>query len=418
MKLFQKPIFTGFMPNMERKDVALALSFFLPWKWKKLRRGNSILNAEITLQNYFSCLSATTFDSGRSSLYFSLQALGVKQGDEVLVQAYTCGVVSNAILWTGATPVYVDITDNFILDTLDLRKKITPRAKVLVIQHTFGIPADLPALLTIAKENNLKVVEDCAHVMGGRYQGKLLGTFGDIGMLSFGADKALSCGRGGALITNDSALAQKIKSLHEKLPLVPIGTILKQLFTFFVFFISKPLYNLGIGKWKLGLAKKFHITTRIIEPQEKEGSNLPFYPAQLPNSFARLLLLQMKKIASFNTKRLEWGRKYKENLPTQYRGSFPAHEEIVFLRFPILVQKPHILHEMAKEEGILLGDWYNAPIAPKDMKSEQLLYKQGSCPQAEALAKKSVNLPTHCKLTPHDFERIMMVIEKYERTHH
>ncbi len=416
MKFFKKPIFTGFMPNMEGKDVAVALSFFLPWNWSKIRQGNFTIQVEKKLREYFSVLSATTFDSGRSALYFSLLSLGIKKDDEVLVQSYTCGVVSNAIVWTSARPVYVDVKNDFTMDEEDLKKKITAGSKVLIIQHTFGIPSNIDALMKIAKEKNLRVVEDCAHIMGGTYRNKFLGKFGDIGMISFGVDKALSCGRGGALITQDPVLAKKIQSYQKDLSQTPLKIVLKQLMTFFIFYIFKPVYNIGIGKMFLGLGKKFHLLSRTIEPKEKQGKNIPFYPSLLPNALSKILLFQISKLQKMNDTRLYWKNEYQKHVPTILLNASWEKQNIFFLRFPLTVQNPKKLHALAKEEGILLGDWYNAPIAPQDMNQEKMYYTQGSCPNAELLARQSINLPTHFQLSENDFKRIIKVLMKYANT--
>lgn len=416
MKFFKKPIFTGFMPNMEGKDVRLALSFFLPWNWNKILQGDFTGQVEKWLKEYFSVLSVTTFDSGRSALYFSLLALGVKKEDEVLVQAYTCGVVSNAIVWTSAQPVYVDVKNDFTMDEEDLKKKITPRSKVLILQHTFGIPSNLDRLIKIAQENNLRVVEDCAHVLGGKYDNKLLGMHGDIGMLSFGSDKALSCGRGGALITQDIQLAKKIESYRSELSPTPIKSVLKQLMTFFAFYIFKPTYNMGIGKLFLAVGKKLHLLSRTIEPEEKQGKNMVFYPSLLPNALAKILLFQLSKLSKMNDLRLYWKNEYQKHLPPNFLNSSWKNEDIFLLRFPLTVQDPKRLHALAKAEGILLGDWYNAPIAPQDMNREKMSYKMGYCPNAEALALQSINLPTHFQLSEADFKRIIKVIKNYANT--
>lgn len=397
------------MPNLEFRDVLRASSFFLPWKWNTIQQGPSIAQVETELEKYFHTQSATTFDSGRSALYFALKSLDIHKGDQVLVQAYTCGVVSNAIIWSGASPQYIDVKNDCTMDPEDLKKKITPQSKVLIIQHTFGIPADLEKILKIAQDHNLQVIEDCAHVIGGKYKGKMLGTFGDIGMLSFGADKAISCGRGGALITSNSALSQKIKQFQSELSVPPLAVTLKQLLTFKIFFFFKPLYNLGIGKFVLAASKRLHLLTRIIEKNEKQGHNLPFYPSLLANALSSILLLQLKQVEFFNECRLKWTQKYKEHFPSSFLGE----KDIFLLRFPLFVARPRHLHEAAKQEGILLGDWYNAPIAPQDMRKDKMQYMPGSCPNAEKLAEQSINLPIHFRMTQKDFERVVKIIRTY-----
>lgn len=409
------------MPNLKSEDVVKALSFLAPWNASKLQQGNAEKKVEEWLQNFYGGSSVFCFDSGRSALYLALKACQLEPGDEVLVQAYTCAVVSNAIVWSGAKPVYVDITTDFTMDVADLEKKITQKSKVLIIQHTFGIPADIVALQMLAKQHNLLIIEDCAHVMGGTFQGQLLGTFGDIGMISFGSEKPVSCGRGGALLTNNSVLAQKISVLQSSLSYAPRAVIQKQLFTFIVFFVSKPFYFWGVGKWLLGLLKKFNRITKIIEPQEKRGENLAFYPSRLPHALADILIGQLSSLHEFNRLRHETAEYYKNQL--QSTSFVPARitqhdEDIYFLRFPLVVPNPAQLHTLAKEQGILLGDWYTTPIAPADVHADRMGYCPQSCPVAEKLASQSINLPTHYSLTPSDRERIVKLVQTYARSNH
>ena len=169
--------------------MSIAASFlFLPWKWFQWKKGTHEKRAMELLEGYFGeNIQAITYDSGRSALYHALLALDVGEGDEVLVQAFTCMVVINAICWTGARPVYVDIEkDTLNMDPVKADHACSDKTKVIILQHTFGLPANIDALLDVAKKHNLKTIEDCAHSLGARYKGKLTGTYADIGMLSFG----------------------------------------------------------------------------------------------------------------------------------------------------------------------------------------------------------------------------------------
>lgn len=413
MKFLKKPIFTGFMPNLLFKDVAIAMSFVLPWNWGKLKTGPAAKELEKHLQDLLKVESVTTFDSGRSSLQIALEVLGVQKNDEVLVQAYTCCVVSNAILWTGAKPIYVDVTDQFNMDPNDLEKKITPESKVLIIQHTFGIPAEIEKLLAVAKKYNLKVIEDCAHVLGEEYKGKQLGTWGNIGMLSFGTEKPISAGRGGALVTNDTMLAPKIVAAQKRLPYTSTSKILQQLITFKIFFVCKPLYNIFLGKILLAGFKKIKLLSRIIEPSEKRGESTPPYPTQFPNALARIGLNQLKHLARLNEVRKNISQKYllELNNPQIFvPGGLQGH---TLLRLPLRVKNPRKLHKMAQKEGILLGDWYNTVIAPKDTDISKMGYVPGSCPNAEKLSRESINLPTSVHITAKDQEKILAIVNSY-----
>jgi len=418
MPIFNQTIFTGFAPNLTKRDTLLALSYLcLPWRWLKLRKGEQAELAQKKLQKFFNCQSAFVFDSGRSALYFALKSLGAKAGDEILVQAYTCIVVINAINWTSACPVFIDIGDDFNIDPADLAKKITTKTKILIIQHTFGQPAQLDEILALARQNNLKIIEDCAHSLGATYQGKLSGTFGDIGMFSFGSDKVISCVRGGGLITNNEQLAQKIKSYQKELLPSRISKVLQHLFHYPIFFISKPLYGLYIGKLLLKLAKKLNIINKIIYQPEKIGERINFYPAKLPNALAEILNNQIDEILTLNQHRKKIAGLYNKlitnnliKLPAQTRGD----SESVYLRYPLLTKEPDKLLKFAKKNNIILGDWYNAPVTPAQIALAKIGYLAGSCPKAEALARESVNLPTDRQIHEHQARKIIKIINSYK----
>ncbi len=413
MKFFARPIFTGFMPNLLPKEVLLALSFIFPWKWSKLQEGKAGSLLEKELQIFFHGASVITFDSGRSSLQIALESLELQKDDEVLLQAYTCCVVSNAVIWSGAHPVYVDINTNFNMDPSDLEKKITPRSKVLIIQHTFGIPADLEALLSLAKKYNLKVIEDCAHSIGGMYKNKMLGTWGDMALFSFGTDKAISCGRGGALLINNEKFTQKLRKRQTELPNLSKKYIFQQLYTFVLFFLCKPLYTIGIGKICFALSKKLGLSSRIIEQSEKRGEPSKLFPAKLPNALAMIAFEQLQHLKEFNQHRIFLAKQYQEHIQNVQIEIPKDIQNIPFLRFPILVDNPQKLHNMAQKEGILLGDWYNSVIAPHDAHEDTMGYTKGSCPQAEKLAKKSLNIPTHFHIAQKDQEKIIKLLNTY-----
>ena len=165
MPIIPKTHFTGFSPNATVRDIVDGTTAVLfPWKWRTWQYGSSAEKIEEYLQIFFQTKHAKTFDSGRTALFFALQALGIKEGDEVLVQAYTCIVVTNAIRFTGATPVFVDVNDNYNINSKECKKKITPKTKAIIVQHTFGLPADIEALVDIAKEQDIKIIEDCARL--------------------------------------------------------------------------------------------------------------------------------------------------------------------------------------------------------------------------------------------------------------
>jgi len=419
MKIFKKTIFTGFAPNLTGRDVIISLGYLLlPWRWPKISSGKYIAKVEKKLQEYFNIEHAYTFDSGRSTLYYALKALGAGDGDEILVQAYTCVVVVNAIKFTGAKPIFVDIDNNFNMDPANMESRLSAKSKILIIQHTFGQPAELNQLIEIAKKHNLKIIEDCAHSLGARYDGKLTGTFGQIGMLSFGSDKIISCARGGALIANDNETGNKIKNLYLQLPRPKLTKTLQHLMHFPIFYIAKPIYHLIIGKIILILAKKLNIFNKIIYKNEKIGEEVSFYPAKLANSLAHILHWQINEIEQLNMHRRNISKIYNEKISnahinSPWRDNKINLENNACLRYPILVKNPINLLAYAKKHGIILGDWYSQAIAPKDINLDKTGYMLNQCPKAEKLAGQSVNLPTDRHITNEQADKIIKIINSY-----
>lgn len=388
-----KTIFTGFSPNTRMEDVRIALSFLIfPSKWLTWKKGVNSTKAEKMLTTYFGGKTVLTYDSGRTALHAALTSMHIKEGDEVLVQAFTCVVVINAIRWTGATPIYVDIEEHTLnMNPQDARKKCTSKTKAIIIQHTFGLPADIDSLLRLAKEYNLRTIEDCAHSLGSRYNKSLTGTFADIGMLSFGAEKNISCARGGALVINDQTLEAPLSSIQQTLPHMSTYTIFQHLLHVVVFPFGKRWYHAGIGKLFLKLVKELHLTHSIITKKEKKGCHSGARPSTLPNALASLLVQQITQIDAFNRHRRTIANVYKTS---SYKTQIDK-EGRVFLRYPILVTDREKTLKQTKQKGILLGNWYNSVVAPNDCNSARTGYIQGSCPVAEKCSRHVVNLPTN-----------------------
>jgi dTDP-4-amino-4,6-dideoxygalactose transaminase len=185
-----KPISISLSPNTERDDILLAFKLiFQPWKWK---RGKQIKEFEDAFKDYLGVRYAVSFNSGRSALMAILNALDLKEG-EVLLQAFTCNAASNPVMWSGLIPVYVDVNDGtFNMDAEDLKRKITKKSKAVIIQHTFGKPAEIDKISEICEMNNLILIEDCAHSLGATHKNQKVGTFGRVSFFSFSRDKVIS----------------------------------------------------------------------------------------------------------------------------------------------------------------------------------------------------------------------------------
>ncbi|EKE18979.1 MAG: DegT/DnrJ/eryc1/StrS aminotransferase [uncultured bacterium] len=417
--IFRKTIFTGFAPNLTGRDTRLALSYLLfPWKWSKINSGENVEAVERSLEKYFDVKKACVFDSGRSALLYALKSLDVSNENEVLVQGYTCMVVVNSIVQSGAKPIYVDVENDLNMSAQDLEKKITPKSKVLIIQHTFGMPADVEKLMAIAKKHNLLVIEDCAHSFGAKLNGKLLGTFADIGMLSFGADKIVSSVRGGALITNDLVLGEKIEEFQNQLQRPNLLKTVQHLMHHPVFFVGKKLYHIYIGKILLFVSQKLGIINKIIYDKEKRGEQTEFYPSKFANSLADILLNQISEVDVINNHRKQISNYYDLNINNKKIG-FTWDEktkngyDCIYLRYPILMDNSTEIFSFAKKRALILGNWYDRVIVPGDIDFEKTKYVIGSCPNAEQLAKRAVNLPTDRHISMVDAKRIVEIVNSF-----
>lgn len=177
--------------------------------------GNMNTRLEREFAEKFGRNYAITFNSGTTTLHAALWALGVGFGDEVITTPLTVISCMNAILYCNAIPVFADIDpDTFLLDPEDIRQKITPRTKAIMPVHLYGQVCNMTEIMSIAKEYNLAVVEDCAQCYLGTHKEKLGGTFGDVGSWSFENSKHITTGDGGIITCNDEDLADKIRKLN------------------------------------------------------------------------------------------------------------------------------------------------------------------------------------------------------------
>jgi len=158
---------------------------------------------------------ALAVNSGTSALLSGLIGIGVSQGDEVLVPAYTYIATAAAVLAVGAFPVLVEIDGSFTMDPEDLEKKITPRTTAVIPVHMRGVPCDMEKIMKVARAHNLKVLEDCAQANGGSFQGRPLGIWGDAGAFSMQHYKIITAGEGGVLVTQDEEIYGRAAVYHD-----------------------------------------------------------------------------------------------------------------------------------------------------------------------------------------------------------
>jgi hypothetical protein len=158
---------------------------------------------------------ALVLSSGTAGLICALQACGIGPGDEVLVPAYTWMATAGAVLLVGAVPVLVEIDETLTIDIEDLRSKLTDRSRAVIPVHMINRPCNMDEILSIAREHGLRVIEDASQAIGVRYKGRMCGSLGDVGVYSFNQHKNMTCGEGGAILTNDPEIYARAVNAHD-----------------------------------------------------------------------------------------------------------------------------------------------------------------------------------------------------------
>jgi dTDP-4-amino-4,6-dideoxygalactose transaminase len=178
--------------------------------------GDEVKSFEEEFSQFCEAKFAIGVSSGTDALHLALLACGIGAGDEVITVPNTFIATTEAISHCGARPIFVDVNpDTYNIDATKIEDKITPRTKALLPVHLYGQPAEMDPILEIARKHNLKVVEDCAQAHGAKYKGKKVGSIGDVGCFSFFPGKNLGAyGDGGAVVTNDEHIAEKIRLLR------------------------------------------------------------------------------------------------------------------------------------------------------------------------------------------------------------
>lgn len=402
------PPLTSLSPNAQADDVRLALKVLLqPWRQRSRQAYLPVIKQ---LQNLFPGLNVALTSSGRSAIYRLLEALAIKSGDEVIIQAFTCLAVPAAVKWAGATPIYADINlQTYNLDPTDVTKKISSRTRAIIIQHTFGIPGPIKELRRLADLNNLVLIEDLAHSLGASTDHQPLGTFGDASILSFGRDKTISSIFGGAVISADKSIIKHINRLEDELSYPPAWWVRQQLFHPILMSLIKPLYFTGgFGKGILVLAQKVKLLSKAVTMPERRGHQPPFIKWRLSPSLAILLAKQLSKLDRFTARRRVIATRYASALTTSpYLKNNINNAN--WLRFPIPCAAPQTIFEQAKKSRILLGDWYTSAVFPNPEVAD---YQAGSCPNAELASQRTLNLPTNPTLTDQQVDQIVKLVGK------
>ena len=325
--------------------------------------GKRVRQFEDLLSNFVKSKFAVAVNSGTSALQASLYALDIKPNDEVLIPSFTFVATANSVKSIGAKPVFVDILkDNFTMDPDDMKKKITKRTKAIIPVHLYGHVAYMKEIMETAKKHDLEIIEDASQSLGSKFKGKHSGTFSRLGCFSMYAAKVMTAGEGGAIVTDDKKLFEKLKQIR----------------------------NHGLSK--------HHITSKF-------GLNL-----RLPEINAAIAKIQMKKLPTFLRQR-------KKN--AQILTEFLQNHDIIlpkerknevmnwYLYTVTLKQRDKIMNKL-NSAGIGAAVYYNPPI------HQTPYYKTKKTLTATEWASRHViSLPIHPKVKKSDLLKIKKALSAY-----
>jgi perosamine synthetase len=183
----------------------------------RLSLGPKLEEFEHAIATYTGAPCAVAVSSGTAGLHLCMIAFGIQPGDEVIVPSFTFVAAANAIRYAGANPVFVDIDPVTLnMDPQRVEAAVTSRTKAIIVVHTFGYPADMDALLTIARRHGLRLIEDACEALGSKFRGEKVGSLGDAGVFAFYPNKQITTGEGGMIVTRDAGIAKKIRALRNQ----------------------------------------------------------------------------------------------------------------------------------------------------------------------------------------------------------
>jgi dTDP-4-amino-4,6-dideoxygalactose transaminase len=245
----------------------------------RLIQGQKVTDFENALAKYLGCKHVIAVSSGTTALHLAFLALGVKPGDEVITTPFSFVSSANAILYCGATPVFVDIDPKtFNINPSLVEQSITPRTVGIEPVHLYGQPAEMDAIEAIAKKHGLFIVEDAAQAIGAEYKSRKIGTIGDITCFSTYTTKNLHTMEGGLLATSDDEIAERLRRLRN------IGQERKYNHTLIGYNYRMTEVAAAIGIEQVELIDSFSdlrranaaYVTRELRPLEREGITLPY----------------------------------------------------------------------------------------------------------------------------------------------
>ncbi|MBD3250485.1 MAG: hypothetical protein GF381_02875 [Candidatus Pacebacteria bacterium] len=357
---------------------------------------------------------------GRDAIELILEQLEISQDEAVLTQAFSCYAIEEAILRTGATPVYLDLEPGKLYFTVKQLKqkldqlkeqKIKPRA--VLVQYSLGYPAPIKQIRKFCQANQLYLIEDLAQAYGAEdLNREPLGQRGDALVLSFGRDKILDAVSGGALVLKKSVDSRgSVLSGELDQPLLQTSAPTNKLLIYpFLTWLIRKTYWLGLGK----LLHRLAVGLGLVASSVKSDSD---YYSAMPAKLAPLVLTQLEQLADQLEHRRKLAHVYFNSLKDLGELQLPITRDEISRganqRFPLLVSDPDKLIQYLAKNGVHLYDrWYRQPVDSGRLQLKSV-YQPGSCPEAEKVAAQMVNLPTHQNLSLDQALEVSQLVKQF-----
>ena len=352
--------------------------------------------------------SSCSFASGRMAFYVLMQTLGVGKGDEVIINGATRSVMVNAIIRIKATPIYSDIDPNTLGSSFDeIKKCITSRTKIVVAQHSFGIPCDIHIIKELCITKNIFLLEDSALALGSAINNQLVGSFGDAALFSTDHTKPINTFNGGLLYTSNCALYQKIKFIRDSSKCLSIS---KKISIFNrILLEGRWIHPRKFGSFQIIDAFKIILTKmgEKVTPYLDKDSGFEVYqhddypyPAKFPSFLAELGLMELQRWKCVSKERVENLKAYiayferknlSQNLPSAY---FDTSRKIVPLRIAWSQVDGLTMRGKMRYFIQVSWIWFTEPIISTTAPLCKMMYNEGDCPISEKIGANIINLPT------------------------
>jgi dTDP-4-amino-4,6-dideoxygalactose transaminase len=367
--------------------------------------GPYVQKLEKDWSSYYGIKYSISMNSATSGLYASIGALGIGFGDEVITSPYTMSACAAGILTYGAIPVFADVNmESGSLDPASIQLCITDRTKAILVVHQFGIPADMDRIMAIANKHNLKVIEDCAQAHGAKFNGKHVGTFGDIGVFSLNVNKTIQTGEGGICVTNNDDLHYRLALIrnHGEAVVGPAGV--NDITNLIGYNYRMTEIQAAIGSVQLKKLEKYNeirheYVTYLIDKLLKYSFFIPLSPYYNGN--------QKNTVSTYYVFPFRYNPKVGGVSRNELISALNA--EGIFL-YQGYVRPLYLQPVYQKKQAFKFGYPFSAP----ENKECKMDYSMGICPNAEKLHFEELVINEHIRYphTQSDIEDIINSIKK------